>query len=135
MNLIMCWTPKVCLSALMILNFLTLMMNLIFDHLCFLLSRSMFNAWMKTLSRPFYQITDYLHAYLILQTLLSWSCSPTSFWFLICIFIQQDIASNEISSSSLYFIDVAHPSLFNPSLIAILLTNSDKFSPFYTASM
>ena len=49
-------------NALMILNFLPLMLNLIFDYFGSLLTNDMFNAWIKT---PFYQchqVTDYLHA-------------------------------------------------------------------------
>ena len=52
-----------CSSVLMIFNFSTLMLNLIFDHLCFLLFTYVFDAWMRTSSQQCYQTTGYLHAF------------------------------------------------------------------------
>ena len=46
----------------MILNFVTLMLNLIFDYLRFLLFSYMFDAWIKIPSRQCHQTTVYLYA-------------------------------------------------------------------------
>lgn len=59
MILMMCF--HICLGALMILNFLALILNIIFDHLYFLSCSYMSDAWMKT-PHQCHQTTNYQHA-------------------------------------------------------------------------